>query len=68
MLNKMRNETVFTIAYMVGFACGYYSYQHPQVVEKIFFAILYAFLIAGVIAVVIVLFVLWRNKHVSPKS
>ena len=68
MLNKIRNETVFAIAYMVGFACRYYSYQYPQVVEKIFFAILYAFSIVGVIALVIILFVLWRNRHVSPKG
>ena len=67
-MREIRNETVFAIAYMVGFACGYYSYQYPQVVEKMFFAILYAFSIVGVIALVIILFVLWRNRHVSPKG
>jgi len=60
---KLRKDTILAISLIVGFICGYYANDYPQVFEKIFFYMMYVFAFLGLISTSIIIWMLIRDKN-----
>ena len=60
---KVKKETILAISFIVGFICGYYANDYPQIFEKVIFYAMYIFAILGLLSTIVIIWILIRDKN-----